>query len=111
MNPTHDPWLARIVAAGLILLAAGAVAGSVLLRAHGVEAPEITGVAASGVGALASFFAGVALGSRAGESVTASPVATRTATRVSGAAGGAGATDAAAEPVAPKPPATDVRHI
>lgn len=59
-----DPWLARIVAAGLILVSLVSVLGAVLLRHSGMEAPEITGVAASGVGALASFFAGVALGGR-----------------------------------------------
>jgi hypothetical protein len=59
-----DVWLARIVAAGLILVSLVAVVGAVVLRHGGLEAPEITGVAASGVGALASFFAGVALGGR-----------------------------------------------
>lgn len=57
-----DPWLARLVAGGLILVALGGLLGGAVLRARGLEAGEIAGLGSTAVGALAGFLAGVGIG-------------------------------------------------
>ena len=109
----NDQWLARIVAVGLIVLAGAALISSAVLRAKGIEASEITGVAAGGVGALAAFFAGVGYG-KGSRDVSPDPVAPSAVGSV--VASPAPATSRPEIPVAPTappptPPATDVRHI
>lgn len=67
---TDDKFLPRIVAVGLIGLAALIVSASVVLKINGVAAEDLTTIAGAIVGALASFFAGVQFGKARGTNTT-----------------------------------------